>query len=466
MTRHAVRTLRSAGVTVAVTAERSGVSERSVKRVAREALVAAKKAARKSTGPLMPEKRRVGRPSKVEPFRTVIEAVLADDPALPTGEILRRLVDDHRYDGGKSAVFDFVAKIRKPPTIAPMVRFEGLPGEFSQHDFGELRITYRSGITEKIVFFASRLKYSRFVHVVVVPDQREEALARSLVESFAMFEGVPLVAVFDNPKTVVVGRRDGRPIWNDTFKQTALDLGFVPELCAPRSGNQKGSVENLVGWVKGSFFKVRRFADRADLEAQLAQWLREVNHRRPCRATGEIPATLLAAERPRLRPLRVSPEQYALRIPVVVGPTGYVEHGGIRYGIPGAIGAPGTLYLLRDRVRIVAGPHERTLPRRPEEGRDVILAKDREALVEAVRGKRGKLYSKRQQVLDLGEDAVAYLTEIRHRRRLTWEGEFEQLFEALVAVGPQPLLAAIRLAASRELFGAEYVAEALKEVAA
>ena len=428
--------------------------------------MAAKKAARKSTGPLMPEKRRVGRPSKVEPFRTVIEAVLADDPALPTGEILRRLVDDHRYDGGKSAVFDFVAKIRKPPTIAPMVRFEGLPGEFSQHDFGELRITYRSGITEKIVFFASRLKYSRFVHVVVVPDQREEALARSLVESFAMFEGVPLVAVFDNPKTVVVGRRDGRPIWNDTFKQTALDLGFVPELCAPRSGNQKGSVENLVGWVKGSFFKVRRFADRADLEAQLAQWLREVNHRRPCRATGEIPATLLAAERPRLRPLRVSPEQYALRIPVVVGPTGYVEHGGIRYGIPGAIGAPGTLYLLRDRVRIVAGPHERTLPRRPEEGRDVILAKDREALVEAVRGKRGKLYSKRQQVLDLGEDAVAYLTEIRHRRRLTWEGEFEQLFEALVAVGPQPLLAAIRLAASRELFGAEYVAEALKEVAA
>jgi hypothetical protein len=33
----------------------------------------------------------------------------------------------------------------------------------------------------------------------------------------------------------------------------------------------KGSVENLVGWVKGSFFKQRRFLDRDDLEAPIAR---------------------------------------------------------------------------------------------------------------------------------------------------------------------------------------------------
>jgi transposase len=429
-----------------------------VKRIAREAraVAAAKKA----------EKRRVGRPSKVEPYRAVIEAMLGDEAELPTGEILRRLVDDHRYEGGKSAVFDFVAKLRKPSSTPPLVRFEGLPGEFSQHDFGEVRVTYRSGKSEKIVFFASRLKYSRFVHVTVVPNQREEALVRSLVESFAVFRGVPLVAVFDNPKTVVVGRKDGRPIWNETFKQAAFALGFVAELCTPRSGNQKGSVENLVGWVKGSFFKVRRFQDRADLEAQLAEWLDQSNHRRPSRATNEIPAKRLAIEEKRLRPLRVSPDDYALHFPVVAAPTGFVEHVGVRYWIPDAIGIPGTLYLFRDRVRIVAGPHERLLPRYPEVGRDVILPSDRHALVGAVPGKRGKLYSMRQQVLDLGPDAVAYLTEIRHRRPRTWEGEFEQLYEALVVAGPRRLLTAIRLATSRDLFGAEYVAEALKEVAA
>lgn len=240
--------------------------------------------------------------------------MLAEDAALPTGEILRRLVDDHRYEGGKSAVFDFVAKLRKPVSAPPMVRFEGLPGEFSQHDFGTVEVRYRSGARENVQFFASRLKYSRFIHVVLVPNQREEALVRSLVESFAAFRGVPLVAVFDNPKTVIVGRKDGRPIWNDAFQQAAFALGFVPELCAPRSGNQKGSVENLVGWVKGSFFKVRRFQDRTDLEAQLTQWLKQSNHQRPCRATGEIPAVRLKAEAKRLRPLRVSPEEYALQI--------------------------------------------------------------------------------------------------------------------------------------------------------
>lgn len=444
------------------TAQRSGVSERSVKRITREARVAPAKTTKKAP----PPKRRVGRPSKVEPHRAAIEAMLAEDAELPTGEVLRRLVDVHGYEGGKSAVFDFVAKLRKPSSTAPMVRFEGLPGEFSQHDFGEVRVTYRSGESEKIVFFASRLKYSRFVHVVVVPNQREEALVRSLVDSFAAFRGVPLVAVFDNPKTVILGHKAGRPIWNSVFQQAAIELGFVPELCAPRSGNQKGAVENLVGWVKGSFFKVRRFQDRADLEAQLVDWLFEANHRRPSRATGEIPAKRLALEAKRLHALRVSPADYAIQVPVVPAPTGFVEHQGIRYGIPGAIGIPGTLYLLRDRVRIVAGPHERTLPRYPEAGRDVILASDREALVGAVRGGRGKLYSMRQQVMDLGADAVDYLTEVRHRRPKTWQGECEQLYEALVASGSRRLLAAIRLAASRELFGADYVLDALKEVAA
>ena len=42
-------------------------------------------------------------------------------------------------------------------------------------------------------------------------------------------------------------------------------------------------MENLVGFVKGSFFKQRRFHDVADLRAQLAEWHREVNDERPCR---------------------------------------------------------------------------------------------------------------------------------------------------------------------------------------
>jgi hypothetical protein len=53
--------------------------------------------------------------------------------------------------------------------------------------------------------------------------------------------------------------------WNPTFADVVLQLGVGVELCWPYMAWQKGSIENLVGWVKGSFFKPRRFLDDADL---------------------------------------------------------------------------------------------------------------------------------------------------------------------------------------------------------
>ena len=134
--------------------------------------------------------------------------------------------------------------------------------------------------------------------------------------------------------------------WNAVFAQAVFELGLGVEVCWPYSPEQKGSVENLVGWVKGSFFKQRRFLDLDDLRTQLVQWQHEVNEVRPSRATGIVPAVRLAEERTRMRPLKVLPEELALRIPVTVGPTGYVHHEGHPYSMPPeAIGVPGTLYL-------------------------------------------------------------------------------------------------------------------------
>jgi hypothetical protein len=89
-----------------------------------------------------------------------------------------------------------------------------------------------------------------------------------------------------------------------------------------------------VGFVKSSFFKVRRFHDGEDLEQQLRDWEREANEQRPCRATGIIPAVRLAEEASRLRALKVQPEELALRIPVYVGPAGTVVHQGHAYSMP------------------------------------------------------------------------------------------------------------------------------------
>lgn len=44
--------------------------------------------------------------------------------------------------------------------------------------------------------------------------------------------------------------------WNPVFADAPQRMGLGVDLCWPARPNQKGSVENLVGWVKGSFFKV------------------------------------------------------------------------------------------------------------------------------------------------------------------------------------------------------------------
>jgi len=97
----------------------------------------------------------------------------------------------------------------------------------------------------------------------MVPDERVETLVRALVEHLAAFGGIPLVTVFDRPKTIALqwGRNGVVTEWNPTFAGVALDLGIGVEVCWAYRPQEKGSVENLVGWVKGSFFKQRRFLD-------------------------------------------------------------------------------------------------------------------------------------------------------------------------------------------------------------
>ena len=70
--------------------------------------------------------------------------------------------------------FYALAASNRPPRETPVVRFEGLPGEFSQHDFGEVDVRFRNGQRSRIHFFASRLKYSRHAQVTIVEDERVE----------------------------------------------------------------------------------------------------------------------------------------------------------------------------------------------------------------------------------------------------------------------------------------------------
>jgi transposase len=454
--RHEIQVLRRAAHTWSEIAALSGVSEKTARRVATEDPVTTvdNEAER--------ARRQVGRPSKAEAYRDVLVQALTEDPRLRSVELLHR-ARLAGYTGGKSAVYALAQTLRLR-TVTPLVRFEGLPSEFSQHDFGEVWVTYQDGTEEKVHFFASRLKYSRWVEVSLVPDERVETLVRAVVAHLAAFGGIPLVAVFDRPKTIALkwGRDGVVTEWNPTFAGVALDLGIGVEVCWPYRPQEKGSVENLVGWVKGSFFKQRRFLDRADLERQLREWLTEANTTRPSRATGVPPSARIAEDRARLRPLRVAPADLALRIPVSVNPTGVVIHDGHPYSMPpDAIGLPGTLYLYRDRVRIIAGRFTANHARQFQPGAGSILPEHRAQRVAAVSGKRARRYLQRQHLMDVGAAALAYLTELTHRRPRTWIPEVERLHALLQTHGDAALRAAFARGLAEQAIGAEYIAHYL-----
>ena len=181
--RHEIQVLLKAGHSQAEVAQLTGASIRSVKRVAKEGdIVHVDDAAERLT-------RGIGRPSLVEDFRKPIVDLLEQERHLKSVEVLRRM-RLAGYTGQKTALFALIAAVR-PKDQTPLVRFEGLPGEFSQHDFGQVDVEYVDGATQRIRFFASRLKYSRTVRVSRVPDETTETLIRHFADHLQSWGGAP-----------------------------------------------------------------------------------------------------------------------------------------------------------------------------------------------------------------------------------------------------------------------------------
>ena len=165
--RHEIKVLLKAGHSQSEVAKLAGVSLRSVKRVVKEDDIERVDDAAERL------ERAIGRPSLVQDFRKRVTDLLEKEPGLLSVEVVRRMRLDG-YIGQKSALYGLIASVR-PKDQKPLVRFEGLPGEFSQHDFGQVDVEYLDGTIQRIRFFASRLKYSRTVRVSKVPDETAES---------------------------------------------------------------------------------------------------------------------------------------------------------------------------------------------------------------------------------------------------------------------------------------------------
>ena len=454
MKRLQIQHLRNGGLDVKQAALAAGVSTRTVERVSAAEPIQDPQEHDRQT------RSRMGRPSGVAPFRDRILGWLEAEPELRTIAVLERLRGEG-YSGGKSAVYALVKKLRPALPRTGIVRFEAVPGEFSQHDFGQVVVRYKDGTRERVHFFASRLKYSRLVRVRLVPDEKTETVCHSLVDAFEYFGGMALLAVFDNPRTIVK-KRDGKHVhWQETFAQFTVECGFSPQATWPYRPQEKGSVENLVGFVQSSFFKAHQFTDRADMEAKLDAWHRRVNDERPSRATGEVPRERMMLEGARLRPMQIDPSGYTLRYSRVVRTDGFVELEGLRYfaGFQ-LVGRTLTVRVGQDRVFLQVPEGEAIVhPRYPTNGKYSVLERQRGQLLT----KPGaRPYIKRQLLMDSCPAAEWFMTELRHRRPDQWQEEVDVLFSLLEMHGEPAIRDALIEASRRGVVGCEYVVAILE----
>ena len=268
------------------------------------------------------------RPSKLAPYHALIQARLAEFPALQA----TRLFAECRaagYPGGYSQLRAYVGTLRPAP--APVVRFETAPGEQAQVDFAHCRLPW--GVRYALIVV---LGYSRLLWVRFYPRQDLRTLQLGLAECLGAWGGVPRHLLFDQMRSVLT--RDDRLtggglLTNPECQRFAQHYGFRLRVCRPYRAQTKGKVERPIRYLRGSFLYGRTFVSDADLNAQVAHWLDTVANPRVHGTTGAVPAArFLAEEQAVLQPLPARPYRSLLpaapvvsRVPVPL-PGVVVEH--------------------------------------------------------------------------------------------------------------------------------------------
>lgn len=468
MTRLKIHNMAEGRVLQADIAARCGTSVRSVQRVLTESVPTREEV----IADARLDAKRQGRPPKADAAMVQRIRLLLETPGnerLPATEVLRRAAE-WGYRGGRSQMTALVKQLRPTPRQEPVVRFEGLPGEYAQFDFGECEVELGGAGKQRVQFFAARLKYSRFMHVVVVPDQTAETLARSVIASLVAFGGSPKEWVFDNPRTVRISPIGATPVVLHRYlRQLVAEYNVIATLCSPRSGNQKGSVERLVGFVKNSFLRLRRFRDLADLQAQLAAWLHEVNHVRPSDATGRVPAASREDEARwlRERPVQVGPEAWAIEDTATVTPMGTISYQGTTYSATARhLGAPAAVLARARTLEIVVAGHRCTHVREDGTGEVRRLPEHRLEVLGALHGVRKLATFRRQCLLELGPPAWQFMGPLVHRcPEGRWERPCHELFDLLTEHGDGAMRDAFTRCVARGTFTVAAVRTVLREAA-
>jgi len=225
----------------------------------------------------------------MDPHRERILQWLEEDRTAPRKQrhtarrIFDRLVHEHGFGGNESTVRRYVAKLRREsgdPNIQPFFVLTAEPGEMAQVDWGQATVNL-DNIKTVVYLFCLRLRASGVPFVYAFRHDRTEAFLEGHMRAFTWLGGVPQKLVYDNLTTAVRKVLSGHQReLQERFITLRSHYLFESVFCNRAEGHEKGSVENLVGYVRrNALVPVPCVQSMDELNQRLLVWCEKERNR-------------------------------------------------------------------------------------------------------------------------------------------------------------------------------------------
>ena len=243
--------------------------------------------------------------SKLDPFKPDIVRLLERHPYSAV-QVFQRL-REQGFAGSYELVKAYVRTVR-PRRQTAFLTLAFAPGECAQVDWGSFGAIPVGQTHRQLSFFVMVLCYSRMLYVEFTVSQTMEHFLACHQHAFDFFGGIPHKIMVDNLKSAVLKRAVGdAPVLNPKYLDFATHYGFTIAPCNVGKGNEKGRVENGVGYVKKNFLAGLELPDFSALNPAARHWLDTVANVRLHGETRAQPTVLWQTERPALRPVPLQP---------------------------------------------------------------------------------------------------------------------------------------------------------------
>jgi Transposase and inactivated derivatives len=124
----------------------------------------------------------------------------------------------------------------------------------AQVDFGQVLVVGKSGAEEVWRELVVSFPWSNAGFAQICRNETKECLCEALVRIFEYINGVPMRILFDNMSSAVVHiEENGKRKLTEMFMRFTMHHRFKAEFCNPDSPNEKGNVENKVGYLRRNY---------------------------------------------------------------------------------------------------------------------------------------------------------------------------------------------------------------------